>query len=153
MIILYWSYFSTSSSKYLFAFLPEGENWRAANWPSWAGMITWGSVWGSWIWWWSRSWIWIWGDDRDHDLLMIIRRIMIRFMGIFAFPFEDSPSKHCYREGYQTQEGGWPHYNLYKCNLSKIHDSFVAFTADFTTRSQNLSKCKRLSVRWSNSLI
>ena len=30
--------------------------------------------------------------DHDHDLLMIIRRIMIRFMGIFAFPFEDSPS-------------------------------------------------------------
>ena len=54
--------------------LPEGENWRAANWPSWAGMITWVSVWGSWIWWWSRSWegdgrwSWSWSfDDNQED--------------------------------------------------------------------------------------
>ena len=61
------------------------------------------------------------GDDRDHDLLMIIRRIMIRFMGIFAFPFEDSPSKHCF-QGRLSNSERWM-TALYKCNLSKIHDS------------------------------
>ena len=79
--------------------------------------------------------------DHEHDLLMIIRRIMIRFMGIFALLQERL-----------SNSGRWM-TALYKCNLSKIHDSFVAFIADFTTRSWNLSKCKGLSVRWSNSLI
>ena len=90
-------------------------------------------------------------DDRDHDLLMIIRRIMIRFMGIFHSRLKIRPQIHCYK-GRLSNSGRWM-TALYKCNLSKIHDSFVAFTADFTTRSWNLTKCKRLSVRWSNSLI
>ena len=131
--------------------LPEGENWRAASWPSWAGMITWVSVWGSWICHDDQHHEEEMGDDRDHDLLMIIRRIMIRFVGIFAFPFEDSPS-NTLLQGRLSNSGRWM-TALYKCNLSKIHDSFVAFIADFTTRSWNLRKCKRLSVRWSNSLI
>ena len=59
------------------------------------------------------------GDDRD--LLMIIRRIMIRFMGIFAFPFEDSPS-NTLLQGRLSNSERWM-TALYKCNLSKIHDS------------------------------
>ena len=117
-----WSYYTDNSFplhlRNIWLALPEGENWRAANWPSWAGMITWVSVWRSWIWWWSRSWG---GDVRDHDLLMIIRRIMIRFMGIFAFPFEDSPS-NTLLQGRLSNSGRWM-TALYKCNLSKIHDS------------------------------
>ena len=61
------------------------------------------------------------GDDCDRDLLMIIRRIMIRFMGIFAFPFEDSPSNTLLQERL-SNSGRWM-TALYKCNLSKIHDS------------------------------
>ena len=61
------------------------------------------------------------GDDYDHDLLMIIRRIMIRFMGIFAFPFEDSPS-NTLLQGRLSISGRWM-TALYKCNLYKIHDS------------------------------
>ena len=58
-----WSFFTGFLLMFCLHSKPEGENWRAANWPSWAGMITW-----EWLSWLPRSYD-HGHDDKDHDNL------------------------------------------------------------------------------------